>query len=144
MSLKTYDPAKVSLIIGGHIVQGYADGTFIECSRNNDTWSRQGGASGEQARAKSNDKSGTITITLMQSSESNAVLQGFAVADEADNAGLVPSFVKDNNGSELVTAEESWVQKPADKSYGKEVTERTWMFEVPELIYAGGGIEAAG
>ncbi len=141
MGVKTFDPAKVSLIFGGHIVEGFADGTFITAARNNDTWSRQGGASGEQTRTKSNDRSGTMTIVLMQSSISNAVLQGFASADEISNAGKVPALIKDGNCSEIVTAETAWVQKPADKEHGKEASDRTWIFETGELIYLGGGIE---
>jgi len=141
--MKTFDPKQVSVIVGGHIVQGYADGTFVECARNNDTWTRSGGADGEQTRSKSNDRSGTITITLMQSSVSNAVLEGYAIADEATNAGVVPSLVKDNNGSEIVTAAQSWVQKPADKGHAKETSDRVWVLETGELIFAGGGIPDA-
>lgn len=140
--LKTYDPAKVSVIVGGHIVEGYADGEFVTATRNSDTFSRQGGASGEQTRAKSNDRSGTFTITLMQSSVSNAVMQGFALADEVGNAGLVPVLIKDSNGSELATAEQAWIQKPSDKGFAKEVGDRQWVLETGELIFAGGGIEA--
>lgn len=141
--LKSYDPAKVSLIVGGHIVQGYADGEFVVAARNNDNFSRVGGADGEQSRSKSNDKSGTITITLMQSSLSNAVLQGFALADELASAGLVPVLIKDSNGSELCTAELAWCQKPSDKGFAKEGGERQWVFETGELIFVGGGIGAA-
>jgi hypothetical protein len=141
--LKTYDPAKVSVIIGGHIVQGYADGEFVTAARNSDNFARVGGADGEQTRAKSNDRSGVITVTLMQASLSNAVLQGFALADETGNAGIVPILIKDSNGSELATAEQAWCQKPSDKSYGKESGDRQWVFETGELIFAGGGIEAS-
>ena len=142
-ALKTYDPAKVSVIVGGHIVQGFADGEFVSAARNNDTFSRVGGADGEQTRAKSNDRSGTITITLMQSSNSNGVLQGFASADEVSNGGLVPVLIKDSNGNELVIATKAWVQKPSDRGFGKENTDRQWVFETGELIFAGGGIPAS-
>jgi len=141
--LATYDPAKVSLIIGGHIVKGYADGTFITAARNSDTWTRSGGADGEQTRAKSNDKSGIFTCVLMQSSDSNAVLQGISLADESSNAGLVPIMLKDNNGSEIASGELCWNQKPSDKGFGKESGDREWVFETGELIYAGGGIAAS-
>jgi len=143
MSIKTYDPAKVSLIIGGHIVKGYADGTFISAERNSDNFTRVGGADGEQTRAKSNDKSGVFTFTLLQSSLSNAVLQGYATADETSNSGLVTVLVKDANGSEKVTAATAWVQKPAAKEHGKELSDRVWTVETGNMVYAGGGIENA-
>lgn len=140
VGLKTYDPNELSIIIGGHIVQGFADGSFLTVERNNDTFARTTGASGETARAKSNDRSGTFTITLMQSSLSNAVLQGFAVADELANAGTFPVLIKDNNGDDLFSAEIAWIQKPSSAEYGKEITEREWIVETGELIMNHGGI----
>jgi len=141
MTTKSYDPANVTVIIGGHIVEGYADGTFVNVARNNDAWNRVGGADGEQARAKSNDKSGTFTLTLMQSSLSNAIMQGFAAADELSNGGTFPVLVKDGNGSELAAAEIAWVRKASDKGYAKENSNREWMIETGELTLAGGGID---
>jgi hypothetical protein len=100
-----------------------------------------GGADGEQARAKSNDKSGTFTFTLMQTSLSNAILQGFATADELSNNGTFPVLIRDNNGSELETAAIAWVRKPADRGRGKELENREWTVETGELIMVGGGTE---
>ncbi len=137
---KTYDPKKVSVIVGGHIVEGYADGTFVGVARNNDAWTRTGGADGEQTRAKSNDKSGTVTLTLMQSSLSNAILSGFTTADELNNGGTFPLLVKDSNGSEVHAAEIAWVQKRSDSGFGKENENREWVIETGELNMIGGGI----
>jgi len=140
---KTYDPDEVSIVIGGHIVSGFADGTFINVARNNDTYSRVGGADGEQVRAKTNDRSGKFTLTLLQTSLSNAVLQGFAAADELNNGGKVAVAVKDNNGSEIAAAAQAWIVKPADRGMGKDVGNREWTLETGELILTGGGTDAA-
>lgn len=137
--MKTYDPDDVVMIVGGHIVQGYADGTFINAERNSDAFARQGGANGEQARAKSNDKSGLYTFTLMQTSLSNGVLQGFANADELSNAGKVPVLIRDASGSELTTSAVAWVQKNAGRSHGKELEDRTWILETGVMAFVGGG-----
>ena len=136
---KSYDPAEVAVIVGGHAVQGFADGTFVTVARTNDTFTGVSGASGEYARAKSNDRSGTFTITLMQTSLSNGVLQGFATADELNNAGTFPVLVKDNNGNDLYSGEICWIQKPSDAEYGKEISEREWVIMTSELIMAHGG-----
>lgn len=142
MSLKTFDPAQMSLIVGGHIVGGFADGTFLNVARNNDSFSRTAGADGENTRVKSNDKSGRFTFTLMASSLSNGVLQGFANADELNNGGLVPVLIQDNNGTEVASGPISWVVKPADRGYAKENSNREWVIETDELILEGGGIAA--
>lgn len=136
---KTYDPKQYSLIVGGHIVGGFADGTFLTVARNNDTWALTMGADGEGARAKSNDKSGTFVFTLLQTSNSNSVLSGFHTADELSNGGQVPVLVKDNNGDTVLEATTAWVRKPADVELGKEITAREWTVETDNLSMLVGG-----
>jgi hypothetical protein len=136
---KTFDPKQVSVIVGGHIVQGFADGTFVKVARNNDMFALKVGADGEGARAKSNDKSGTLEITLLQSSASNDVLSGFATSDEISNGGQVPLLVKDGNGTTLVEALTGWVKKKPDVEFGKEISDRVWVFESDKLDMLIGG-----
>ena len=139
---KDYDPNEVSLIIGSHIAGGFADGTFLTVARNNDLFTLAVGASGEAARSKSNDRSGRFTLTLMQSSETNDILNGFAAADERGNAGKFPVLVKDNNGNAIYEATEAWVVKKPDSGYAKEIENREWIIETGELIHETGGIPA--
>lgn len=139
MAVKTYDPKGVSLIIGGHIVQGYADGSFVKVARNNDAYTTKVGADGEPSRTKNNDKSGTVEITILQSSASNDVLSGYALADELNNGGQVPVLVKDNNGTSIYVSESGWVKKIPDADLGKEMGERTWVIECGSLdMFVGG------
>lgn len=139
MALTTYDPKNVSVIIGGKIMSGFADGTFVTVERNEQAFNLKVGVDGEGTRAKSNNKSGKITIVLMQSSPSNDDLSAIAAADELTGAGIVPSLVKDNSGTSLATALTSWVQKYSNNEYGKEVTTRTWIMETDELQTFVGG-----
>lgn len=142
MATKDYDPKKVTLNLGGHIAEGFADGTFITVERNNQTWNHKSGASGESARAKSNDLSGTFSITLMQTSLTNDYLSTKLALDEGpNNAGKFPIGIIDANGTTLLTAVEGWVQQPPSTEYGKEIGERTWVLEAGELIMFVGGTE---
>lgn len=137
--LHTYDPKNVSLIVGGVTIKGYADGTFINAERNEQAFNLKVGASGEGARAKSNNKSGKVTITLLQTSSSNDSLTAFAAADELSNTGVVPILIRDNSGRTLITALSSWVQKYANSEFGKEISNRVWIIETDELnIFVGG------
>jgi hypothetical protein len=140
--VKTYDPKNISIILGGKIITGFADGTWIEVDRNEDAWTLKVGVDGEGARAKNNNKSGKVTITLMQTSSSNDVLSAYALADELGNAGAVPFFMKDSNGSSLFTALTMWVKKMAKADNAKEVKERVWVLETDELIMNVGGNNA--
>jgi len=137
---KTFDPDLVSITVGGHIVSGISDSEFVSAERNAEAFTRSGGADGEQTRFKSNDKSGLITITLMQSSVSNAIFQAFATADETANKGKFPVLIKDGNGTEVCSAAQAWVQKVPAKGYSKENTDRQWVLETGNLVLVGGGI----
>lgn len=133
MPLFTYDPKNVSVIVGGSIMTGFADGTFVEVERNENAFNLKIGVDGEGTRAKSNNKSGKVTITLMQSSPSNDTLSGFTAADELSNTGAVPVLVKDNSGRTICTALTAWVQKYANASFAKEVTTRKWVLETDDI-----------
>lgn len=135
----TYDPKQVAMIVGGNIMDGFADGTFIVAERNEQAFNLKVGVDGEGTRAKSNNKSGKVTITLMQSSASNDKLSALAASDELSNTGAVPVMLKDNSGRTLITALTAWVQKYPNSEFGKEVTTRAWVFETDELdIFVGG------
>lgn len=135
----TFDPKLVSLIFGGKIISGYADGTFILVERNEQTFNLKVGADGEGTRVKSNNKSGKITVTLMQSSASNDDLSAFALADEISNTGVVPVLMKDGSGRTVVSGATAWLQKPANVELAKEATARTWVIESDELAMVVGG-----
>jgi hypothetical protein len=139
MALKTYDAAEVSVIVGSRPLKGFAEGSFVSVERDEDSWTKHVGADGEVTRAKSNNLSGTITITLMQASEDNAFLAGLAQADEIAKTGVVPVLIRDASGSSLHTAEEAWISKPATAEYGKEAGEREWVIHCAELITAPAG-----
>ena len=138
---KDYDPKKVVLTIGGHPVEGYADGTFITVSRNNQMWTLQSGASGETARSKSNDRSGTVEIVLMQTSVSNDVLSTKVKDDELNNSGKFVLGIDDEHGKTVIAGLESWVQQQPSTEFAKELSERTWIIETGDLEMFIGGTE---
>ena len=131
---KTYNPAQVAVVFNGHEVSGYADGSFVTVARDEDGWGLSVGSSGEGVRSKMNNKSGTITVTLIQSSESNTFLSGFAELDELSGGGQGPLLVKDNSGSSLHVCESAWIQKVADAEYAREAGSREWVFRTDNLV----------
>lgn len=139
MSLNTYDPKSVLVIVGGVPLSGFADGTFVEVTRTTDMFSKKTGADGYTTRTKSNDRSGTITITLMQTSLSNDVLSGFAALDELSNSGVVPIMIKDSSGDTLNVSAQGWVRKYPDQTFGLELNTRAWAIDCADLdIFVGG------
>lgn len=136
---KTYNPKRVQVAIGSHIASGYADGTFIAIDRSVDQFQVVVGADGEAARAASADKSGTITVTVLQTSLTNDFLSSALLADENTNLNTFPILIKDINGRTLVQCAEAWVKKYATVEFGKEVVGREWVLETGELLIAEGG-----
>lgn len=141
--VKNYDPKEVSIIIGGNIATGFADGTYLMVERNNPSWNLNIGSDGEGVRAKSNDKSGRFVLTLQQGSPMNDILSGFYQADELASSGTFSVLVKDNNGSSLHAAASCWVVQPASAEYAREIGSREWTIETDALeTFIGGNFTA--
>lgn len=139
MSVKNYDPKKVSVIVGSQPVTGFADGSFCKVARNEDGFSLLVGADGESTRAKNNNKSGKVTVTLLASSASNDYLSQLQLADELSGNATVGLLIKDNQGRSLYTAATAWVTKQPEADFGKDAGTREWVLETDELIQFAGG-----
>jgi len=144
MALGVYDPAQISLVAVGIPVSGFAEGTFVTVERNADSFNLTVGSDGDSCRARSNNKSGRITFTLLQSSLTNQLLSAAVNLDEISPSGdaIGPSQIKDNSSTTattLVFAEKSWIVKPANVEYSNEVTTREWIVETDDLVMNVGG-----
>jgi hypothetical protein len=125
---------------GSHTVNGYMDGTFLTVSRSVDTFSLSVGADGQTARVHNADASGTITLVLKQSSDSNDVLSNSHLADQLAGQGAFAIQVKDPFGETTIASAAAWVKKPADVTYAKDGEEgREWVIECADLEMLIGG-----
>lgn len=137
--MRTYSPKKVQVNYGGIILTGYMDGTFIEVDKTSDDFTPHVGADGEGARIQSADESGSVTLTLMQTSASNDALQAARDADKASGQGTRPLMVKDGMGTTIITAQESWIRKTPKVELSNDKGSRVWIFDSTELIVKVGG-----
>jgi hypothetical protein len=139
--IKTYDPAQIAMSIAGIPIEGIAEGTFVKVERNTETWKLKIGSGGEGARAKSNDKSGKFTFTLMQTSITNDALSALAKLDEESNNGIGAVLLKDLGGRTLCEAGTGWIQKPADVELSNEILGREWVVETDDVGMLIGGTD---
>lgn len=137
--VKSYDFKQVSVIFGGRIITGFAEGDAITVAHDEDDFTLKVGADGEATRSKSNNRAATITLRLMQTSDSNDVLSGMRSADQLTGNGKGPLLIKDNSGRSLHAADSAWVQKAPDAGYGAEAGEREWVLRTGEMISNYGG-----
>lgn len=143
MAVRTYDPKQVIISIGGIPMSGFSDGTFLEIERDEATWTKTVGADGLVTRAKTNNRSGTLTLTLKQSSPSNDVLSGILALDEATNAGVVPVLVKDLSGNSIYFSARAWISQFPNSSFGKDIADRQWVLAMDEAdIFVGSNSES--
>ncbi len=139
MTVKTYDPKKVHILIGGFEMVGFVDGTFLTVEMDEDAFSKVSGADGETARSKSNNTGAAATLALLQTSTSNDVLSGIYLADRLSNSGVVPILVKDSLGTTILFSAEGWIKKPAPAVFAKEISNRDWVFDLSTVdIFIGG------
>ncbi len=139
MPFATYDPAKVTLSMGGNNIVGFAPGTFVKCARNEDAYTLSVGADGLGARTRNANRSGTIEITLKADSPSNDLLSAQAALDELSGEGVGAALVKDGTGTTVASAENAWIKKLPDIERAKELGEVTWTFETDLLQLTVGG-----
>lgn len=136
----TYDPTAVLVTWGPLLLGGFAD-EAVSVVRNNDTFTSKVGADGTVSRVRTADRSGLITVTLNNTSPSNAELSAIMIEDETitSGAGILPMIVKDMSGLSTYFAADAWIMKPPDTTLSKEITDRIWIFATGPLdIFIGG------
>src|SRR3990170_266492 len=133
---KTFDPKSILVRANGIVIEGFVEDEFINAERNESTWTMFSGADGCITRIKNNNKSGTITLTLQKTSDSNAVLDAFRKADESANAGSFNILIVELPLGDTVLGIASFIEKPPPVTFaGKdEVPSREWVILVPELV----------
>jgi hypothetical protein len=141
--LKTYDPARIAIIIGPHKIEGTAPGKRVKIEHP-EKYNMVEGTDGEVARGKTNFSSITVTVELLQTSESNDVLSGFFKTDDNTPGGVpLPLMVKDLDGSSLWLAAGSWATKLPDVEYTDTVGSSVWVFKTgPAESFVGGKVSA--
>lgn len=139
MPTPTFRPQDVTVVFAGIPISGFAKGTFVSWARNSDSFTPSVGSAGEGGRAASGDKSGSVTLTTMQTSPVNGVLSALAKADEETGDGVGLLAIKDLSGLSIITGPEAWLRKPADGELSNELTNREWIFDMIELEIFDGG-----
>ncbi len=132
--VRSYNPARVVVTVAGQQITGFADGTFVQVEPLSDGVSSQAGADGEVARALSSDHRHGVTLTLQQTSPSNAVLSALTDVDQATCGGTFPITVQDLCGSQLFAAPQAWPVRKAKVEYSNEITPREWVFHTGKPI----------
>jgi len=137
--MKNYDPALITVTFKGVIFQGFADGTFVQVARDEDSFSKSKGAGGSTVRVRNRNRNGSITVTLQAESPTNDLLSAIMLADESTGLGVGSVQVKNQNGTTLCSSAKAWLVKPADTEYATDASSREWKIDCHELKMLVGG-----
>ena len=137
-----YDPSRVIVSVGSVAVEGFADGAAIKVSRAEDAVSHKVGMDGRVCTTVSANRTGTITIELLQTSPSNKRL---AKLFKIGSKSLMPvtvdislmDLMQPGSGAEGV---QCWLKKVPDFTRGSEAENVTWEFFCEELTIKGSAV----
>jgi hypothetical protein len=136
MTVKQYDPKLITLQFAGIIVEGYADGSFVEIEEETEGFEDYSGTDGSVSRSKSSDERGTVTIKLAQTSPTNVLFSSLHQQDkdEPNGAGVGQFLLEDRgNGTTLVRADEAWIMGRPKMDYERAVKEREWKIRLAKM-----------
>lgn len=140
MPAATYDPASVIVTWGSLTISGFAPETFCNVERAEDAVTTTVGADGFGCHTINRNRSGTVTVTLMQSSLTNSALSRLANLDEQTGDVSYPLVVKDiRSDATLCVAHASKIKKMPASAFGKELGTREWMFTSVKIDISVGG-----
>lgn len=125
-AIATYDAKKVSVIIGGVMITGFAEKTFVEAEKEEETVKPHVSAQGDVGVAINNHSLGKIKIKLNQTSPSIPYMNKLA-----RNSTMVPAWViSDNDVKEKCGGSQAMVTKVPKVEFGDEITEREFEVQV--------------
>jgi len=129
MAPKIYDAAAVFAMMGGVLLQGFAEGEFLQYEQEDDSVKALQGPDGEVALTLRRNTLGTLTATLMQTSESNAKLSAMLLLQGQPGYVFPSCKVVNVNGGETVNASKAWIMGPPSTSFGDEAGTREWKIQ---------------
>lgn len=137
---KDVDVVLTSRLDGASIIaSGFMADSRVNVALGEDAISLAKGSDGEWCFEFSNDYSGIISLTLMQSSATNDFLSTQHNLQRLQGGGLLEVLVKDNNGRSIHYAPYARIQKMPDADYGPEINAREWPLLCPEIESFEGG-----
>ncbi len=136
---KNYSPDQVDVIFSSFSITGYAEGSFIEVEREVDTFTKKVGSLGDVCRTRSLNKSGKITITLVDSHPINDVLATLISQDEQFGTSFGAFSMKDRTGNTEVRATEAWCMKVPKVTRAQASGNISYVFEAASLFIKHGG-----
>lgn len=140
MELWTYSPEEVIILIGGvYQVIGLKESTFVNIERDDQPIKTTRHADGSISRLHTKNTTYTVTLTVINGSPSNEVLDKIQAIDEITQMGKFPLYIKDGYGVSLFFSASSWIEKTPTQEYANVESDRVWTFKCASTSVTMGG-----
>ncbi len=125
---KTYSFSNGNAIFGITEIQGFAEGAdCINIEVETDQFLDMAGAKGDVVRTQTNDNRCTITLKLLQVSESNKDLNNIYIADKETGLGVFPFIYQDKELKETYLVNNAWITKAPVITRGQTPNPMVWV-----------------
>jgi hypothetical protein len=124
MTVSTYNPEDVVVTFGGFVLSNWDS---VEVTRTAPAFRIIKGIRGKAARVRTLDTTAQVTLTLPSTSNANSVLAEIAEQDYVSGNGRIEMTIKDVSGFEVFSTPDAFIEKQADRNYGKDMPTRTWI-----------------
>ena len=129
MAQGSYSPNDVSVIVGGTIISGFADGTFVDWSQDKPTVESMQGADGAVAlMIRRSSVLATLKLTLLQTSMANNLMTSLFESQRIPGNPVVgfPVQILNAQGLEAVNFPAAAIKQFPSISYENGIATREW------------------
>jgi Bacteriophage KPP10, Structural protein ORF10 len=115
MAFGNYSFTNVNVIFGILELQGFAEGDdVVNVTFDTDQFTDVAGAKGDVTRTQTNDNRATVTIKLLQTSQSYKELMALYNIDRETGANVLPMVVINKETGETLVCNNTWIMKNPD------------------------------
>lgn len=126
--LKTYDPLKVNVVYNNRQLRMFGE-TVFTLARDEANVTLKKGVKGDSVYILNANKAGKLTITLQQESPDVAFIESCAERNVMANLAITDA----NDGGSMFFAQNVMVEKLPDKTRGKDATDVSIVFIIPDI-----------
>lgn len=135
----TYSPSDVVVYVGAFQITGFSENSIVSIKPESPAFRSFKAADGMVSRAASSDSTFLIELVLSQGSTSNDVLNWMHRLDRNTKTAKLPLFIKDTSGTSFFFSPSAWISTLPDSTFGRELSDRVWVFEAPQGYFNIGG-----
>lgn len=146
MTVNTYSPSDVDLLLGGYKITGWKS---ISIKKDTESYTMIKGIRGKNTRVRNYNKSAMIEITLAQTSATHDVLSQVHHSDIVDSdadelstsdCARLEVSLKDRSGTSTFQSEDAYIVSYPDVTLSDKLEDKVWRIQCQTVnIYTVGG-----